>query len=688
MNNTIYLRCKNKVFIEKGTEELPLNYVGSILKNIESLGFTFSEDLIKRLQTVSLDQLTIFYRQTVKDLHEMVGDDSKYKPMYPNFPQQVMDMTEVRLYVNAIIHYLTNRLPNYEKEERIPLLDNPNLKIIELGSVEDFENIFTRIASANTSISATDKEDLKWFIENYCDDIFRLMPEEIPIKENIAYIGNLLITNTEESEEFLAKHINTATDVLRFAVAMSEGDVSLALYTRFRNFKRYERRTLLGLLERSGKITEDMLRWKKRWIRLGERLHPGEYSKKYPNAFKAFDVLRNNRPFATFNSKIESALEEKDVDKITEMLETRAGEYTRRLDNLLRLDKSKQDETLKTFKGLAGDVSTPILLQVLKHFKHRNDEKDMRIFFPKGEVGKIAAVENNLPELSEKICLKVISICKDTLIKRFSKLEPLGRCYLDKDLKNYLVPFSQRSASKTLRTIVRGSRLPLPDAKVIRFFLWWKNGNYRTDIDLSAALYDENYQYKDIVSYYNLKNYDGHHSGDIVDAPEGAAEYIDVDIEKAIEMGVRYIVMSLNSYTNQPYCDLPECFAGWMTRTHANSGEIFEPKTVQNKIDVASNTKICLPLIADLAGKQIIWTDIALKNNPMWQNNVDANLRGVSLMTKAMIELEKTSLHELFSLHINARGNEVKNMDKAETIFSIEKGVTPFDIDVIASEFM
>ena len=41
--------------------------------------------------------------------------------------------------------------------------------------------------------------------------------------------------------------------------------------------------------------------------------------------------------------------------------------------------------------------------------------------------------------------------------------------------------------------------------------------------------------------------------------------------------------MTLNSYTQQPYCDLPECFAGWMAREKADSGEIYEPKTVQDQ---------------------------------------------------------------------------------------------------------
>jgi hypothetical protein len=145
--------------------------------------------------------------------------------------------------------------------------------------------------------------------------------------------------------------------------------------------------------------------------------------------------------------------------------------------------------------------------------------------------------------------------------------------------------------------------------------------------------------------------------------------------------------MSLNSFTHQPYCDLPECFAGWMPRTHVDSGEVFEPRTVENRIDLASDTRICLPLIIDLEKNEVVWTDIALKKSPFW-NNVQQNLRGVSLMTKALTGLTKTNLYELFALHIEARGEICGSPDSAETIFSVEKGVTPFDLETIAAEYI
>jgi hypothetical protein len=76
-----------------------------------------------------------------------------------------------------------------------------------------------------------------------------------------------------------------------------------------------------------------------------------------------------------------------------------------------------------------------------------------------------------------------------------------------------------------------------------------------------------------------------------------------------------------------------------------------------------------------------------LKKSPLW-NNVHQNLRGVSLMTKALTHLTKTSLHELFSLCIKARGEITDSIDNADTTFSLEKGVTPFDTEIISSEYL
>jgi hypothetical protein len=685
--NAIYLRRHLKVTLPDGSGATPLNVLASLQKNLESLGFLLSEEVIERLKALNPMQVDAFYQRLVKDLRTMVGAHRQFKPMYPNFPQQVMEMTEAELYFNALMHYWTFRLPQYATEERPPLDEQPNYRIIQVGSRDDFENLFTLLARSKSPFSPQDKDDVKWFVAQYRDGIRRLLPERIPSKENLAYLGAELIRNLDDAGAILDAHVQTATDVLRLAVALSDGDVSLAEACKFGKFRRHDRALLLGWVERAANRTEDMLRWKPRWIRLGERLHPGEYLSRFPQTAAAFDVLRNDRPFTTFNSQIETRLSRKDATAVLDLLEARPGELARRLDHLSRVSPDAR-AVVNRFAERAARVSTPVLLQVLTHFRRRGQPAALRTFFPKGNVGNLFATARPLPELPPGVANDIAAICERALLDRFAQLPPLGKCYLDRRLKNYLVPFAQRSAAKSLRTLVRGSRLPLPDCTTLRFFVWWKNGRSRVDIDLSAAMYDTDYRYIATLAYYNLKNFGAHHSGDISDAPKGAAEFIDVDLAKCLAQRVRYVVMCLNSFTQQPYCDLPECFAGWMARQRPNSGEVFEPKTVVDKIDVASDTRFCLPAIFDLVNREVIWADIALANHPRFPNNVHHNLSGVSLMLRALTQLRKTDLRTLFGLHIQARGEAVPDVEAAQSVFAVDRGITPFDLDRIAAEYM
>ena len=685
--NTIYLRRKTKIIISQGDGQQPQNVVAALLKNLEAFGYTLSKEVVERVETLSDEQLETFYLQLVNDLKTMLGAHRTFKPMYPNFPQQVMEMSQAQLYFNAIIHYWTGLRPVTEKKTRLPLFDSIKPKVIELGTIEEFESIFTDICASKTSISVQDSEDLSWFVDHFVDEIVRLLPPEIPVKENRALVGALLMRKTQIAAPFLAANFQTATDVLRLAVALSGGDISLATSSKFAAINRAGRRTLLELLEGCGALVEDMKRRPMRWIRLGERLHVGEFAPRFPKTFAAFDVLRNDKPHPTFAGEVERQIEARNVGGALELLAKRPGELVRRLDHLLRLDAENAPQTLEVFARVASQIATPVLLQVSAHFRHRNGENALRTFFPKGQIAKVQAIENTLPALSDEICQRAATLCDDVLIERFRALPALGACFVDERLRDFLVPFSNRSAAKALRTLVRGSKLPLPEADTLRFFVWWKNGRERTDIDLSAAFFDANWRYVDVVSYYNLKNFGGHHSGDIVDAPRGAAEFVDVSREKLREKNVRYIVMSINSFTAQPFCDLPECFAGWMPRQKPNSGEIFEAKTVADRIDIASDTQICLPAVFDLELNQAIWLDIALKSSPNW-NNVENNLSGVSLMARALTNLQKPDLHHLFSLHVRARGRFVDEASQAETVFSLDKGVTPFDGTEISAHWL
>lgn len=698
MNNSIYLRRANKLIVDEGqeAERLPKAYLATALKNIEVLGYTFSPSLMRVLYTLSKEQFEALYDEMITDLKTMVGAHVKYCPMYPDFPMQVMEADDAELYLNAIDHYYTLDLPEYETGDRPSFLDKVNLKVIGPGSKAELHTTMRQLIQAQGSISDTDKKDIDTILEfAELEAILEILPPEIPFKENAGFVVASLLKHEKANPEHIGHYFTTATDVLRLAVAWSGGDVSLATATRFRRFKRRERRLLLALLERCYPITEDMLRYKDRWIRLGEILHPSEYKHRYMRCEEAFDIIRNNKPFTTFNGSVELAFKFRQIWTLIDLLQQRPGEFSRRLDQLLRSTEHTEYVVL-AFGEVAHQVSTPVLLQVKNHFARRHEPHELRVFFPKGNVAKAFAVPDTLPEIDEAACQEIVQGCERVLIERFSLLQPLGKTYVDQRLQNYLVPFSQRSASKALHTIVRGSRVPMMEGDTIRFFSWWKEGTVngtptgRVDIDLSAVLYDRNWEYVEHISYTNLRSskYKAVHSGDIVAAPQGACEFIDLHIPSIVDYGGRYIVATLHSFTSQPYCNLPECFVGWMMRQKPGSGEIFEPATVSNKIDVTADTEIAVPVILDLVERKIIWTDLSLTRHPHYYNNVEGNQKGMVLIGKAMTDLRKPNLYDLFSLHAKARGELVDTADQADMIFSVDKGTTPFDIGQIMADYV
>lgn len=686
--NNIYLRRRRKVHVKAGAGGATDAQLASVQRETAALGYVLSDEVVERLRTLSPLELTQFLRATLAGLRELVGAHVQHAPLYPNFPLQVIEASEAKLYLTAVSHYLTLSRPDTEPGERPPLLDGRAPRAIGLGSIADFEQVFSALARAKTSLSAQDKADVAWFVRQYRDDIHRLVPARIDFKENLAHLAAQLWRHApgEATTAFVATRLKTATDVLRWVVALNDGDVSLAASTKFKSMRRSERRVVLACLEACGDPTEDMRRWPERWKRLGEVLHPGEFAQRFPATAAAFASVRDQLPFVSFNAEVERELAARDIDAAVATLAARPGELARRLDVLLR-GAGDPARVLAAFEQAAARVSTPVLLQVLAHFRHRASPDPLRSFFPKGDAAKVFATRDRRPPIAAGTCERASLACEAALLARFAALPPLGRCHVDPALSNYLVPLAQRSASKALRTLVRGSRLPLPDARFVRMFLWWKNGRSRTDVDLSAAFYDADFKYVDAIAYYQLKGYGAYHSGDIVDAPQGAAEFIDLDIDRLREAKVRFVVASLSCYTGQPYCDLPECFAGWMARSDANSGEIFEPRTVFDRVDLASDTALCIPFAFDLERREVLWMDVGLAHAIGWIN-LQNNLSGVGLVLRAIHALRKPDLHTLFTLHARARGTLVASADEAQTVFGAASGITPFDVDRIRADFL
>lgn len=701
----ILLRRKHSVMLEPSNITYEQNkaektLVVSGLKNVQALGFTFSKELLEKAFHLTKDEFTVFYGFLIAALKELVGADVTYNPMYPNFPAQVAEMDGIELFINAIVHYWSFGvlMPEYEKDERLPLIDDNKMTVLSVGTHEDLMKIFSNLVESKTSLSVQDKEDITAIVKT-CADYADYLPDAIPLKENAAFIGKLIIEEAPiKTARAIQKYFKTATDVLRLVTALSDGDISLATKTKFRNLKRRERRMILDLLAGCGNITEDLFRYQYEWIRVAEILHPFEYKiAKYKDVNASFNTLRNEHKPLMFGGKVQNAILAKDMRTAANLLKSRPGEFARQLDKVIR-DSDNVNYVLNCFKEIAVDISTPVLLQVRQHFIGRMaDEKaPIRVFFPKGNLARATSIKNELPEIPVSVCKNIARICRGALIEQYRNKDFIGNVYIDDELKNYLVPFSQRSASKAVKTIVRGSKLPIPnDAKAIRGFIWWTNtdkgkGCYddgRVDIDLSAAIYDENWRYVEHVSYTNLRShkYRAYHSGDITNGGsvngKGVAEFLDVDIDAVARNAGRYIVYQVYNYTSQKFSELPNCRFGWMGRSDVDSGEIFEPTTVEMKMDLTAEGTTAIPVIFDCVERKFIWCDmnLGIERSYYGGNNLESNLSGVTATCYAMTHLNKPNIYDLAMLNAVARGNVVTDRNQADIIFSNDTTV-PYDV--------
>lgn len=710
--------------------------ITAALKNIQSLGFGFSHPALKYLCSLSYDDFVNFYQDTLPVSKELTGADVKYKPMYPNFPRQVAKADDAELFFNAVIHYLTygTLTPDYTPCERIPLIDEGEFTEISIGNYDDLIDIFVNLVSAKTSLSSMDKEDIATIIKN-CPYYGDALPEVIPLKETVALIGKIIFEEAAHKRvDCLEKYYKTATDVLRLITALSNGDISLAENVKFRKMNRSERRMIMDLLSNCGNLVEDMFRYKNRWIRIGEILHPSEFKNpKYKDVLTAFNSIRNEHKPLMFGGKVQGALLSGNVKLASDLLKGRPGEMARKLDKLIR-DSENPNYVINNFKDIAEQISVPVLLQVRQHFIFRKDsDADFRVFFLKGATAKVKSIPNMLPPISVDTSDAIISICEDAIIQQLREKEYLGKIFVSDELSNYLVPFSQRSASKAVKTIVRGSKVAINNnSEAVRAFIWWTNTNGgeksiwddgRVDIDLSAAIFDEDWRYIEHVSYTHLRSpkYKAYHSGDITNGGsvngDGVAEFLDVDVNAVAKNSGRYIVFQVYNYTEQKYSCLPNCRFGWMEREDVNSGEIFEPKTVKQKIDLTSDSTVAIPVIFDCKERCFIWCDMAHRLDDMCRcaNNLENNLQGVRAVCYSMTHMSKPNLFDLILMNAAARGCLVDDRNEADIIFDTDETkpvekivtgrgedgeeifeikekdvtvVTPFDVDYIAAQLM
>lgn len=199
---------------------------------------------------------------------------------------------------------------------------------------------------------------------------------------------------------------------------------------------------------------------------------------------------------------------------------------------------------------------------------------------------------------------------------------------------------------------------------------------------MSLSLYNENFEFLRKISFTSLKDSFGCHSGDITNggdiSGDGVSEFIDLNIDKVLEVGARYAAFTIHSYTGQKFSELKNCRFGWMNRKGCNDGEIFEPSTVEMLFDIDTNTTQCIPVMFDCKEKQFIWTDMTYSSSFAY-STVEGGVNKISELIKAIVNMykERPNLYDLIFFNTIARGELVITPEEADIVFSNNQ--LPFD---------
>jgi hypothetical protein len=680
--NKITLQYNKSIFVDTfDNQTLNEEDVNLFELEINQYGFTFSNEL-KEALTKAKDPKKMY--QVISDYCiDAKGANKKFNPLFKDFPNTKYDDEDYKI---QYLHYLesffgitpkdikekldkinpdiSSYLFNNDYKERInhkrifEALDE-DCQMIEISTAdkEDSVIIFKNLLSSTVSISKDDLKNIKKLIIDY--DYKNHIPEDIPFKENVVVVAQALLESNVPLST-IKNLLKTPTDVLRFTCSLCGGDVSLSEKTKFK-LKRSQRRLVMDLLNNTNLNDEDFLRHKNTWIRLSHQLHVGEFANKFPNVYTKIKCLRNE-PYKlySFNRNLEKAFQEKDGSKAITLLKERKGIFFR---NILRLSHiTDNNKLLNEIPNVLQEVKLANLYSLKQHLN--SDVKERFFFLKNGTLWK----KNSPNKRNLSFEKSLVQLLNNEINERLSKKDSLGKVYLNPELKNKVAPMNQRFSSKSLNNLPRGSRKKLdPSKEYLRFFTYWENNDSRVDLDLSASGLDEDFNNILDISYYNLKDLGGQHSGDITDAPEGAAEFIDLSKEKLKERKVRYILLNVYSYTGQAFNTF-EARAGFMERKDPFKGKTFDAKTVTDVFELNSNSQNATMVVFDLYENEAIFVDMNGKFTYINANNItrsEANLEfGLNLLRL------KPNVYDVLLDHVNNRGQLVQEKKDADVIIN------------------
>lgn len=533
-------------------------------------GYMFNpRDLVRIADADAAAQIAEQFRELVPEV--------KAKPMYPDFPSQVMEMSEAEFRFHQYVHYFSTYgmeclfgvnvqhgwLPAEDADTGITetkktAKDKALFDAKTVGLCDEKDAAFTAyktILSRRERMTTPEAELVRYAVKQLSAE--EMSSVKVQFKENMESLFAIVMQETEGDERISRLK----------ALCVNCGDV-LRGWKAYLNSVHYkpktsEKRAVVRLLEtyKIEDFTGNLMLSKKNRddvLTLLQYMDYNTYSRSEAHR-KAVARLRDG-DLRSWESRLKVLLAES-PESALEFASQRPGELVRKANFLVKNGASSA--AVKEILCAKADVlSSQTLTRLCLYFsspKMWNEWWD------------------------EASCAVLYDIFKAALTEKLSRIDtPLRdkKVFIDEENYSFADSYIETNEKSQEGGYIRsGMAFRIPEeAATVRFFTYW-NDKDRIDIDLHGFSIDRKGSRSHVGWNADYEKNGIVHSGDITHS--NAAEFIDVNIRTALKNQVSAIVTTVHSFTGVPFCEIETVLVGMMAVSRPGMNvnvRLYDPK--------------------------------------------------------------------------------------------------------------
>jgi len=596
-------------------------------------------------------------------------------PFYKGFPESVRELSSDALLLDQLISYYETyglgdfsspRHSLFEKDfRRLAFKEKVAPKPFEVIAEEEAEGLIKEIVLSSFRNTRPLPERVFDVVAAYMDDNPGFFPQTVASKD----LAMRLLLRFRDYRYLKFLSVN---DLLRALPLLpscddSEGDPkNLNLRASDRKFLS---RSLDILFQEGRADVESAYEKKDLWQGFLHHIH---YAPKGELAARFVKAMRGKGNRSAYHY-LEKALQDGDLDAAIATLKKKKGTGALARNLAFLCSRFPSDEEVHKIVSSLGRISPTLALEILyssigdddhspRHFAFLAPDGYYKTHRENGE--ETRRRKSYVPPMTAKYLKKEI---KNLLLAALKDKIP-GKTYVDPALKKIAVPLSEGASMGGYGLLPSGSRLAIPRDKKIRAFVYWEKMN---DIDLSIlALTGKGPDFVE-YSWRTMATLNRDYllfSGDETSGYAGGSEYFDLDIDgyRDANPSVDYLLFSANAYTARTF-KTAFVKAGFMSREKLDSGEVYEPKTVQTSFLIDANCRAARLFAVDLKNREIVWLNAAVSGGPLAAFSDPYSIRRY---------LKRTEIFSLYDLFVSLAAEITADPSQADLLVTDDKAVS------------